>query len=470
METAPSYLMMNKAMTDTSPTATTPAGAPMPFTAIGDPRWRDAAWLDSWRQHGDPVGDACARALKEQGVPSVMTHRVIATMKANDRRVPDSAPAPLQEFFAETYRFCESCGTPELPAWVDRDRVIRGQQTFMERSLPAVLVMLCKSLPEGYAAPSMAKILNMSGDLKARPFHRLMGTLQLLLDVTAPYSFERMGMGAIAGQEMRLLHAGVRTNVAPEILGADGYAAFVAQYGVPINQEDMAGTIIGFSLLVVEGLAKLGLPLDDEAAEDYYYVWRVFAHLMGVRAPGAPDDVDSMPQSLADARAFYDTYHRHYVGPTTYEGDWRDRAIRINPDGVALADAHIRMLGRFVAGQDFGVRATKADEEDATGLIGRMTEDAGLHAAAKYVHLLCGDAACARIGVERLEHTNLLGELLSKVPKWWEQLWDKVDPGVHIAASEWLFGKLVKNTYRRGVVYPVPMSVDDLHELARTGQ
>ena len=60
--------------------------------------------------------------------------------------------------------------------------------------------------------------------------------------------------------------------------------------------------------------------------------------------------------------------------------------------------------------------------------------------------------------------------LLARVPKWWEQLWDKVDPQVHIAASEWLFGKLVKSTYRRGVVYPVPMSVSDLHELAKTGQ
>lgn len=457
-------------MSDTSLPGIAPTGTSRSFTSVGDPRWRDPVWLDTWRQHGDPVGDACARALKAQGVPSAITRRVMATMKANDRRVPDSAPLPLREFFAKTYRFCDRCGTPELPSWVDRDRVIRGQQTFMERSLPAVLVMLCKSLPEGYAAPSMAKILNMSGDLKARPFHRLMGTLQLLLDVTEPYSFERMGVGGIAGQEMRLLHAGVRTNVAPEILGAHGYAAFVAQHGVPINQEDMAGTIIGFSLLVVEGLATLGLALDADAAEDYYYVWRVFAHIMGIRAPGAPDDVDSMPPSLADARAFYDTYRRHYVGPTTFGHGWRDQAIRSNPDGVALGDAHVRMLGRFVAGQDFGAAATNPNETDAQGFLGRMSEEAGLHAAAKYVHLLCGDTGCARIGVARLDHSNLLGELLRRIPTWWEKLWDHADPSVHIAASEWLFGKLVKTTYRRGVVYPVPMSVDDLHELTITGQ
>jgi hypothetical protein len=445
-----------------------PAAGPAP-DASRAPRWSDPAWLDTLRAHGDPPADACAVALKASGVPSAVTRRVIAQMKGNDRRLPADAPAPLRDFFEASYRFCPRCGTPELPAWVDRDRVIRGQQAFMERSLPAVLVMLCKSLPEGYAAPSMAKILNMSGDLKARPFHRLMGTLQLLLDVTAPNSFERMGLGAIAAQEMRLLHAGVRTNVAPEVLGAAGLADFRARFGAPINQEDMAGTIIGFSLLVVDGLATLGLPLEPQVAEDYYYVWRVFAHGMGLRAPGVPDDADAMPRSLDEARAFYRAYQRHYVGPTDHGDGWRARAEAANPDGVALADAHVRMLGRFVAGQDAGRNAASPDEHDATGFFGHLAEDAGLHAAAKYVHLLIGDAACARIGVARQERSHLLGSLLAKVPQWWERLWDHADPGVHVAASEWLFGKLVRGTYGQGVVFPVPLTVDDLHRLAREG-
>ena len=441
-------------------------GAAAPV-APNAPRWSDPAWLDTLRTMGDPIGDECARALKASGIASPAIRRVIAQMKANDRRVPSDAPKPLRDFFDQTYHFCDNCGSPELPSWVDRDRVIRGQQAFMERSMPSVLVMLCKSLPEGYAAPSMAKILNMSGDLKAMPYHRLMGTLQLLLDVSAPYSFERMGLGAIGGQEMRLMHAGVRTNVAPQVLGEAGYEAFVKQYGVPVNQEDMAGTMIGFSLLVVDGLKILGLPFDDQAAEDYYYVWRVFAHQMGLRYPGASDDADCLPHSLDEARAFYAAYKRHYVGPTDYSAGWRERAIALNPDGVELADAHVRMLGRFVAGQ-YGAEVTV--EHDATSLLGEITEDAAIHAASKYVHILTGDAASARIGVEPLRDTNLLGKLLVKLPTWWEDVWNKTDPGVHIAASEWLFGKLISRQYRKGVVYPVPLTVNDLHDLAKTGQ
>ncbi len=457
-----------------STSTTDSASRPAPTGGAVAPRWSDPAWLDTLRTVGDPLGDDCARQLKAEGVTPAAIRRAIEQMKSNDRRLPSDAPKPLRDFFDQTYHFCDRCGAPELPSWVDRDRIIRGQQAFMESSLPAVLVMLCKSLPEGYAAPSMAKILNMSGDLRVMPFHRLMGTLQLLLNVSAPYSFERMGLGAISGQEMRLLHAGARTNVAPEVLGAEGYDAFVKQYGVPINQEDMAGTIIGFSLLVVEGLDTLKLTLDPQVAEDYYYVWRVFAHLMGVRAPGLPDDADGMPQSLAEAKAFYEAYKRHYVGPTDYSPGWRDRAIAANKDGVKLTEAHVRMLGRFVAGQEYGAAGGRSMEVDATGFIGSRLEAAGIKAAEKYIHLLTGDAASARIGIEPLASADLfarlLGDVLAKLPSWWEGIWQNQDPTLHIAASEWLFKKLVLRMYVRGVVYPAPLTVADLHELTRLGR
>jgi len=457
-------------MSAPAPTSqTTSRSQPAPATGSAAPRWTDPAWLDTLRQLGDPIGDDCARALKATGVSQAAIRRTISQMKANDRHLPADAPKPLQDFFDQTYKFCGNCGAPELPSWVDRDRVIRGQKAFMLHSFESVLVMLFKSLPEGYAAPSMAKILNMSGDLKALPFHRLMGTLQLLVDVSSPYSFERMGLGAISGQEMRLLHAGVRTNVAPAVLGPEGHAAFVKQYGVPINQEDMAGTIIGFSLLVVEGLATLGLALKPQEAEDYYYVWRVYAHLMGFRYPGAPDDTDCLPQSIDEAHAFYEVYKRHYVGPTDYSEGWRERAIAANPAGVELADAHVRMIGRFAAGQNEGAEGRKSIEVDATGFVSKHVENFFMRVAEKYIHLLTGEAASARIGIQPLPHTGLLGDLLHKLPAWVEGVWKNADPRTHIAASESLFGSLVHGTYAKGVVFPTPLSVDDLHDLARHG-
>lgn len=455
----------------TTPDTAARRGPATTFTPLTSttPRWTDVSWLDALRAYGDKPADRCAAALKASGVPSAVTRGVLETMKRNDRRLPADAPEPLREFFDATYSFCDGCGTPRLPAWVDRDRILRGQQMFMTRSLPAVLVMLCKSLPEGYAAPSMAKILNLSGQLKAKPYHRLMGTLQLLTDVTTPYSFERMGLAGIAGQEMRLLHAGVRTNVSPITMGSHEYDKFVRAYGTPINQEDMAGTIIGFSLLVVDGLETLGLALEPQAAEDYYYVWRVFAHLMGVRAPGVPDDADSMPQSLAEARAFYQVYQRHYVGPTDYSRGWRERAIAANRDGVELAEAHVHMLGRFISGQYLKHQAEDTHNHEKMSVGGRMTEEAAQYIARKYVHMLIGDAAAARIGVPQTLKKSFLSSLLEKAPAVWERLWDRTDKGVHMEASEWLFRRLVTGTYQEGVSFPVPLTVRDLYELADHG-
>ena len=58
---------------------------------------------------------------------------------------------------------------------IDGERLKRGQRVFMTHALPAALVLLVKSLPEGYAAPSLSKVLSVSGNLSQRPYRRLLG-------------------------------------------------------------------------------------------------------------------------------------------------------------------------------------------------------------------------------------------------------------------------------------------------------
>jgi hypothetical protein len=242
---------------------------------------------------------------------------------------------------------------------------------------------------------------------------------------------------------------------------------------VPINQEDMAGTIIGFSLLVVDGLLEIGLPLAPEVAEDYYYIWRVFGHLMGLRYPGAPDDIDCLPQSLDEARAFYRAYARHYVGPTDYSNGWRERALAANPDGVALADAHVLMLGRMfgkvLSGQYNRNDARRSVEVDARGLFGKGFEHAGIHLFEKTIHQLIGDAASARIGVDSNAHGSLLGDLMGMLPSHLKGVGHRLSPELAIAFSKWIFQHLVRGTYPGDIVFPVPLDVEDLHELAKHG-
>lgn len=410
-------------------------------------RWGDINWLNGLRSLADPEGERVARALRPFG--AAPTRAAFSAFRQGHRLFPAGTPEVLLDFARKEFAYSDTEGFGALPAWADRARMRRGQEIFMTTAIPAVLVMLCKSLPEGYAAPSMARILNLSGDLQKYPQHRLMGTLQLLLNVSTPGSFEAGGAGIVSGLEMRLLHAGVRANVAPAVMGEANLATFHATYGEPINQEDMIGTILGFSLLVVEGLRTLGLGWTDEQAEDYYHLWSVFAHLMGVRTPATPGDMNAMPTTLDEARTFYAAYHRHYVGATDFSGDFRARSMAANLDGVQLADAHIRMLNLYVPKP-----------------LQMLLQDQIPRA---YIHLLIGDIGTARIGIQPGKAVHELERMLATLPSLLERIVGHTSKSVHEKLAELLFGALVQDTFPNGVVFPTPASVDDLKELTLKG-
>ncbi len=432
--------------------------------------WTDITCLNQLRLMGDSEADACAAELAAMGQTGGKLRSIFARLRQRDISVLHDAPLPMLKFLADTVAGDRLTSNPHadlhagrtvdadalaqqvysLPAWADRERIRRGQIVFRSCTLPSVLVMLCKSLPEGYAAPSMARILNLSGELRARPFHRLMGTLQLLQDVGTPGSFEPGGVGVIVAKEMRLLHAGVRTNVARDAMGEDRYSAFVAQYGLPINQEDMLGTILGFSSLVVDGLRTLNVPFSDADAEDYYYVWRVYGHMAGIRRPGVAENEDAMPPTLDDARAFYAAYKRHYVGAASFAGDWRERSIAANPDGVQLADAHVDMLAKVLPPR---VQTLLRDR------VPRI-----------YVQDLAGPEACARVGISPVTGHFLLRFGVHTLPRLWRRVMSKMNPTTHVAASEWLFSELIQTAYSRPISYTVPRTVQDLREFVEEAE
>lgn len=418
--------------------------------SIGAPfAWDNVAALDELRQHGDEAADACAAELTKAGATGGQLRKLFATLRTTGHVLPSDAPAALRAFMESTKGPGSADDSPALPAWADRARILRGQEAFMTKAMMSVLVMLCRSLPEGYAAPSMARILNLSGELKARPFHRLMGTLQLLTDVSSPGSFEPGGVGPVVAQEMRLLHAGVRTNVVPDAMG-DQFPAFRSTYGVPINQEDMLGTVLGFSVLVIDGLKVLGVPHTAEQAEDFYHVWRVFGHMMGIRRPGVPEGEDSMPHTLAEARTFYAAYQRHYVGAINFEGHWRERSMVANRDGVGLADAHVGMLKGVM---------TK-----------RLQWLLGDRVARVYIRELTSEAACARIGIRSVRGHVLLHWLLQKLPPLWERITSRWGAKNEIKAAEWFFGTLIKASYSTPISYTVPGTLQDVKDLVQMGE
>jgi hypothetical protein len=284
---------------------------------MGDPKWSDDRFLDSLRQQGDPQADlAVGRLIEERDVRAV--NEIFKTLRADDTPIPDDAPAPFRAFVE---------ATGQLPSWADRGRLARGGDVFLKHAFSCAVVMLASSLPRGYSAPCLCHILSISRDLAAHPYQRLMGVIQLLVNVSSKDAFEPDGRAVITAQKLRLLHAGVRTLV-PRF--RPGYEE---KFGVPVNHEDMLATIMGFSYLVIEGLQRLRLPLSEAEAEDFYYMWRVYAQMMGIHPEGQPDDDSYIPATVEEAGQFYDSYVRR-----------QDTALVQNPYGLVLTQDNLAMM------------------------------------------------------------------------------------------------------------------------------
>jgi hypothetical protein len=90
-----------------------------------------------------------------------------------------------------------------------------------------------------------------------------------------------------AAQKVRLVHAAVRHHLAGEP-GFEGE--------IPMNQEDLLGTLFCFSIVTMDAAYQLGAALAPEDAEAYLHLWCVIGALLGI-------DEARLPRSVAEARA-----------------------------------------------------------------------------------------------------------------------------------------------------------------------
>ena len=84
--------------------------------------------------------------------------------------------------------------------------------------------------------------------------------------------FEENGKAISTTQKIRLIHASIRYYV---------YQAGwnVNEYGEPIDQEDLVGTLLAFSYQTLEGLKLLGMDISDEEYHAYLHSWAVVGYI-----------------------------------------------------------------------------------------------------------------------------------------------------------------------------------------------
>jgi ER-bound oxygenase mpaB/B'/Rubber oxygenase, catalytic domain len=232
--------------------------------------------LDHFRTIGDPAVDRLVHEHLEAR-PSelgLLTRQLFSA--------PGLPKHPLVDSFLELLS-SEAPIHAEVPAL--------GQQLFDLYGPEVLLVLGSCSLPLAYAAGNGVQVVARARRLKEDPIRRLCDTAQMVINVMQPEALAVGAIGWSSARKVRLIHALIRRHVQSE----EG-PPWEPAWGVPINQEDQAGTLLTFSIGVLHGLRRMGASISTEQGDAYIAAWAAVGALLGV-------DRALLPATEGDASA-----------------------------------------------------------------------------------------------------------------------------------------------------------------------
>jgi ER-bound oxygenase mpaB/B'/Rubber oxygenase, catalytic domain len=253
-------------------------------------------WLDALSRQGDAEADAVidAHAAWSQEVVGGDIVRHIAA----HLHLPDEKRSPAVHDYLSA--------RPEPPYRPDPALMARGQQFFARYPLEIGSALFCGSLPESYASPRGARVLVLTGRLVSGTVRRVAETAQMLLDAMTVDGLDpERGAGYQDLRRIRLMHAAVRNFI--ETDPSVPHTSFLPTpahgwcdgWGRPLNQEDLLGGLLTFTVSVFEVFEKLGIEVDDDDLEAYLHRWKVIGSLLGILPEILPVDVAEAQEMAA---------------------------------------------------------------------------------------------------------------------------------------------------------------------------
>ena len=232
-----------------------------------------------WRRMGEQlnVGDEPMDTLVEWMVSAglketrAMFDQALAGGIAS---VPD-APEPLREFFAVV---------EATPDWVDPWRIRTGQQAMLIGGADGMYVARDVALLGGYQFAGFNKTLLRTGALEKGSNARFAETMLWAMDVISANGMDLFAVGYRSTLRVRLIHSLVRRHVEamPDWRGDD--------WGVPVNQTDMAATLVGALIAPPVGGLGMGILPAPGDLEAIAHLTRYVGWLMGVQDEWLPRD------------------------------------------------------------------------------------------------------------------------------------------------------------------------------------
>lgn len=226
--------------------------------------------LDQLRERTDPPADQAVLALIDD--PKLI------------REINEWTEIP--EVFKETFSdtLISFFRLFQIPPNKSEIVTLQKGQEFFDRKGDIYLGMLgFYSLPYCYAFAKGAEVLVRSKRILAEPGKRLGETAKFLLDVFKPGAFIESKEAFLICAKIRLIHAFSRYFI--KKYSKDWKNGF----GQPVNQEDLIGTNLAFSLLVLRGMRKIGKNPNTEESNTVLAYWSYLGKLMGIETHYWPE-------------------------------------------------------------------------------------------------------------------------------------------------------------------------------------
>jgi len=213
---------------------------------------------------GDPVADALAASVRAHGEPA----------KRDFETALHSGLSAVAHPSPELTRFFERA--EHVPAWVDFEELEMGALAYQRFGILGMIVLSAWSLINGYHSSAAVKPLAFTGQLKHNTQRRLAETARYVSEATQVDGLRRGRPGYEISLRVSVIHAHVRDACtrSPDWRTVD--------WGVAINQADMLGTLLEFSLLMMDGARRLGFNATAEERKAILAMWRYSGHLSGV--------------------------------------------------------------------------------------------------------------------------------------------------------------------------------------------
>lgn len=233
----------------------------------------DIQKLDQYRLIGDSKADDFVQCYFSNKELKIKLDEALSQLKTNANWPQFVKNIPEALWFDEELNLI----TP-----IDSKTYQTALKFYKKREAYILQLLGLLSLPYCYAAADGAKVLYQTERMYKDVSKRLEETAAFVTSMMNPKAFNGEGDGKVQLFKVRVMHAAARYYLQK--------SNWDKNLGLPVNQEDMAGTNLSFSLIVIRGLRKMGFSISYQEQMAYIKYWSWIGALLGLHPELLPQD------------------------------------------------------------------------------------------------------------------------------------------------------------------------------------